>query len=74
MTVNGKPWDDVKKPFELGFTPDYSARAKLVGTRGRIAPLLSSLSQRVEVSYNDSGAYGDLYRVVFTVQKKSDEK
>lgn len=74
MTVNGKPWDDVKKPFELDFTPDYSARAKLVGTRGRIAPLLSSLSQRVEVSYNDSGAYGDLYRVVFTVQKKQDGK
>lgn len=25
MTVNGTPWEDVRTPFELGFTPDYAS-------------------------------------------------
>jgi hypothetical protein len=29
MTVNGKPWDDLRMPFELGFIPDFQT-AELV--------------------------------------------
>jgi hypothetical protein len=72
VTVNGKPWNDLSKPFELDFTPDYAVKAKLIETRGRIIPLLDSLSSRVEVRYNDSGDFHDLYRVVFTIKKKTD--
>ena len=25
VTVNGTPWEDVRTPFELGFTPDYAS-------------------------------------------------
>ena len=34
VTVNGKPWDDVSVPFQLGFTPDLT-RARLVEKEGR---------------------------------------
>ena len=29
VTVNGSPWEDVRTPFELGFTPDYASAAFL---------------------------------------------
>ena len=74
VTVNGKPWTDLTKPFELDFTPDYPASAKMVETRGRIIPMLASLGQKVEVTYNDSGDFWDFYRIVFTMKKKPDGK
>ena len=39
VTVNGKPWVDITKPFELGFTPDFEKAVILEkegGPEGRI--------------------------------------
>ena len=39
ITVNGEPWVDITKPFELGFTPDFSKAVILEkegGPEGRI--------------------------------------
>ena len=74
VTVNGKLWTDLAKPFELDFIPEFPASAKMVETRGRITPMLASLSQKVEVTYNDSGDFYDFYRIVFTMKKKTDGK
>ena len=35
VTVNGKPWDNLRMPFELGFTPDFQTAELVEKSLGR---------------------------------------
>ncbi|MBQ7731352.1 MAG: serpin family protein [Lentisphaeria bacterium] len=74
MSVNGKPWTDVGEPFELDFTPEYSAKAKSIESRGRGNTIVSPLAKGVEIRVMDSDPCADLYRIVFSLKKKPDGK
>ena len=64
VTVNGKPWEDLKTPFELDFVTDYTTgkladRSGSAATGWRGLPLDSSLSDRYEGAVGELSVIGD---------------
>ena len=62
VTVNGKPWNDLKKPFELDFIPDYSA-TNVAELNGRNDIRLDYFRNRMELYISDADPSRDDYRV-----------
>lgn len=60
ISINDKAWDDLKKPFNLGFTPDFK-RASLVEKQGRnrveLFPGTESFSLVIDDIDNSIGVY-----------------
>lgn len=48
VTVNGRPWSLLKKPFSLGFTPDFE-KAAIVEKQGRKSVMLIPGKDRIEL-------------------------
>ena len=53
VTVDGKPWEDLQRPFKLGFTPDFEKTVALEFEPARRGQL-SAHPDRVDVIFNDS--------------------
>ena len=62
ITVNGKPWADLAKPFELGFTPD-PAKTQFT-CEGRGTSKLTRASDIVSVSIYDHQGAATRYRII----------
>lgn len=60
ISINGKAWDDLKKPFELGFTPDFK-KASIVEKQGRnrveLTPGTDSFSLVIDDMDSSIGVY-----------------
>ena len=60
ISINGKAWDDLKKPFELGFTPDFK-KASIVEKQGRnrveLIPGTDSFSLVIDDMDSSIGVY-----------------
>ena len=57
ITVNGKPWTELDKPFELGFTPDPAKTRFVCEGRGTWALLRFDETEfAVSVDDDDGGA------------------
>ena len=64
VTVNGKPWEDLKTPYELDFVTDYTTgrladRSGSAATGWRGLPLESSLFDRFEGSVGELSVISD---------------
>ena len=44
ITVNGKPWDDLSKPFELDYTPDF-VKAGVLEQEGKVSATVFPLNK-----------------------------
>ena len=73
VTVNGKPWEDLSKPFELGFTPDF-AKAAVVEKKGRGNVSLTVNSDRLVLVVDDSEGGDASYRVRIGETDQPDRK
>jgi len=62
VTINGQPWNDLKKPFELDFIPDYST-THVAEMNGRNDIRLDYFRNRMELYIFDSEPSRDDYRV-----------
>ena len=62
VTINGQPWNDLKKPFELDFIPDY-ATTHVAEMNGRNDIRLDYFRNRMELYIFDSEPSRDDYRV-----------
>ena len=70
MTVDGKPWRNLREPFELGFTP-VPDTAEIVDKSGRGTIRLSSYQNRVELYVYDSPSSSASYRIEISFRKKT---
>ncbi len=52
VTINGLSWDDLEKPFGLGFTPDFD-KATLLEKRGRDPVRLTRGAEKFELLIDD---------------------
>ena len=68
VTVNGKAWEDLKKPFELDFIPDYDTM-KVTEMTGRNFISMQTLDGRLELYINDTENSRDKYRVSVFFEK-----
>ena len=68
VTVNGKAWEDLKKPFELDFIPDYDTM-KVTEMIGRDFISMQTLDGRLELYINDTENSRDKYRVSVFFEK-----
>lgn len=64
VTVNGKPWEDLSKPFELGFTPDPASTKFICEGRGRDTSRLVHDDDSITVSVYDSPDAAARYRII----------
>lgn len=62
VTVNNKKWENLDKPFELGFVPDYSS-TKIVERNGRNPIRVIPSHEDVEVYFFDTDDSSSKYRV-----------
>ena len=62
LTVNGKPWTDLSKPFELGFTPD-PAETRFV-CEGRGQKSMTRTDDGVTITIYDSEGAAACYRII----------
>ena len=62
VTVNGKPWTDLKKPFELGFTPDPVETHFVCEGRGQNK--MSRSDDGVAVTVYDEEGAAARYRII----------
>jgi len=70
MTVNGKPWDDLSKPFELGFQIG-TAYPDIMELKARNPVKLNPINgQRFELLFNDTDSSSAVYRVTVASRKQ----
>ena len=62
LTVNGRAWDNLNKPFELDFTPDY-ATTNVAEMIGRDIIGIKYSQDKMELEINDTEMSRDNYRV-----------
>jgi hypothetical protein len=62
LTVNGKPWTDLSRPFELGFTPDPAKTQFTCEGRGQKS--MNRTSDGVTVTIYDSEGAAACYRII----------
>lgn len=71
VTVDGTPWDDLKTPFALGFTPDFE-KAVIVDKRGRETVKLTTGREKFELLIDDSKISSSArYQVVIAVKNQA---
>lgn len=68
-TVNGIPWPDLKKPFEMGFTPDFSS-AKLYAKSGSCDVKVSAGNDRITVFVRVPAVSPAPYQVSVAMKRK----
>ena len=68
LTVNGKAWDNLNKPFELDFTPDYST-TNVAEMNGRDIIGIKYSPDKMELEINDTEMSRDNYRVSVFFEK-----
>ena len=68
-TVNGILWPDLKKPFEMGFTPDFSF-ADIYEQSGRGAIELTVKPDRFILSVNDSEGGSAPYQISISMKRQ----
>ena len=68
-TVNGIPWPDLKKPFEMGFTPEFSS-ARLYAKPERVNAEVSPENDRITVSVHASAVSPAPYRVSVAMKRQ----
>ena len=68
LTVNGKAWDNLNKPFELDFTPDY-ATTNVAEMNGRDIIGIKYSQDKMELEINDTEMSRDNYRVSVFFEK-----
>lgn len=73
ITINGKQWNDLKTPFELGFTPDY-ATTQTDEKSGRNTIRVTSFPDRAELYIFDTASSSSQYRVKMSFQMQSSSK
>ena len=61
VKVDGVPWDDLSKPFELGYTPDF-ARAVVLEKVAPYAAGLSRSTTQLQLHFNHPGPPAGYYR------------
>lgn len=61
VKVDGVPWDDLSKPFELGYTPDF-ARAVVLEKVAPYAAGLSRSTTQLQLHFNHPGPPSGYYR------------
>ena len=70
-TVNGIPWPDLEKPFEMGFTPDFSF-AEIYEKSGRGAIELTVKRDRFILSVDDSEGGSAPYQISISMKRQPD--
>ena len=68
-TVNGIPWPDLKKPFEMGFTPDFSF-AEIYEKSGRGSIELAVKPDRFILSVDDSKGDFAPYQISISMKRQ----
>lgn len=68
-TVNGIPWPDLEKPFEMGFTPDFSF-ADIYDQSGRGAIELTVKPDRFILSVDDSESGFAPYQISISMKRQ----
>lgn len=61
VKINGVPWDDLSKPFELGYTPDFP-RAVVLEEVAPYAAGLSRSTTQLQLHFNHPGPPSGYYR------------
>ena len=69
VTVDGKPWVDLTKPFELDYTPDF-AKAAIVEKQGRGAVDLTVKQDSFTLMIDDKEASSAPYKVTIAVKNQ----
>lgn len=69
VTVDGKPWEDLSKPFRLGFTPDYG-KAAIVEKQGRGRIELSTMPNQIILLFVDKESSSAPYKVSIAVKNQ----
>ena len=72
-SVNGIPWNDLDKPFEMGFTPDFSF-AKIYEKQGRGTIDLSLGKKQFKLSISDSGKTAAPYQVSIAMWRQKEDQ
>jgi len=72
-SVNGIPWNDPEKPFEMGFTPDFSF-AKIYEKQGRGSIELSLGKKQFKLSVSDSGKTAAPYQISIAMWRAKEEQ
>ena len=67
-SVNGIPWSDLEKPFEMGFTPDFSF-AKIYEKQGEGDIALSVENDQIIVSIENPGEDAAPYQVSIAMRR-----
>ena len=67
VKINGKPWNDLDTPFDLGFTPDFST-ARAVDRSGRNTIALIPHRDRLVLFIDDSENASSEYRITIAVK------
>ena len=61
VKIDGEPWDDLSKPFKLGYTPDF-ARAVVLEKVAPFAADLSRSTTQLQLHFNHPGSPAGYYR------------
>lgn len=74
-SVNGIPWNDPEKPFEMGFTPDFSF-AEIYETHGSGTVELSvnAKKKQIHLLVEQSGANPSPYQVSVSMRRRKESK
>ena len=67
VKIDGKPWNDLDTPFELGFTPDF-ATARAVDSSGRNTMALIPHRDRLVLFIDDTEPAASQYRITIAVK------
>ena len=73
VTVDGKPWEDLSKPFRLGFTPDYG-KAAIVEKQGRGRIELSTTPSQIMLLLEDKESSSAPYKVSIAVKNQGNRE
>lgn len=69
VKINGKPWTDLNRPFELVFTPDF-ASARAIDSFGRNTIALIPHQDRLVLFIDDTDDAASQYRISILVREK----
>ena len=67
VRINGRPWTDLDRPFDLGFEPDF-ASARSVGSSGRNTMALIPHPDRMVLFIDDTDDAAAPYRITIAVK------
>ena len=71
VTVNGKKWDDLAQPFQLGYTPEFS-KAVIRSKQGPNTTKMTATSDKIKLVIDDSVYTWPEYDFVIATKKQVD--